>query len=177
MGLKDKLKKYNEKLAKNPFHPIDLTEENVQTYFDKCLATNDTPKEDISRSILFSRTLGYKIEDEFVFLFDKNKLLVNKKSINYLFGQLKSFHNKKEEMSIEEAFYDHSGKKWTNHKAYVLELLCLGCTHETLLLSPFNAETNSAVISSDIIPSTISPKDPNFPQWWEEHKAEWEDRK
>lgn len=76
MGLREK---YNEKLAKNPFHPIDLTEENVQTYFDKCLATNDTPKEDISRSILFSRTLGYKIEDEFVFSFDKNKLLANKK--------------------------------------------------------------------------------------------------
>lgn len=29
------------------------------------------------------------------------------------------------------------------------------------------------MISISITP-TLSPKDPNFPEWWEQHKAEWE---
>ena len=49
------------------FHPIDLNEDNVQAIFNRCLAVDDTPKEKVSRSILFSRTLGYKPEDEIVF--------------------------------------------------------------------------------------------------------------
>lgn len=89
---------------------MELNGGNVETIFNKCLATNDTPTENISRSILFSRTLGYKQDDEFVFSFDKNKLLANKQIINYLFGQLKSFHSKDEEMSIDEAFYNYLGK-------------------------------------------------------------------
>ena len=38
------------------------------------------------------------------------------------------------------------------------------------------AKTNTSVISSELKP-TLSPEDPNFPAWWEEHKSEWEDKK
>ena len=77
--LLDAVKKYPPCVA-------ELNEANVQAIFHRCLATDDTPKEQVSRSILFSRTLGYKPEDEIVFYFNKDKLLDNKKNIEYLFG-------------------------------------------------------------------------------------------
>lgn len=80
-------------------------------------------------------------------------------------------------MSIDETFYNYLGKKWSNSKASVLELLYLGCNHETCLISPFDAKTNSTIIGSGSIKPTLSPKDPNFPAWWEQHKAEWEGKK
>ena len=73
------------KVKANSFLPIDLNEGNVRAIFERCLATEDIPKEKVSRSILFSRTLGYQPEDEIVFYFDKDKLLDNKKNIEYFF--------------------------------------------------------------------------------------------
>ena len=29
-------------------------------------------------------------------------------------------------------------------------------------------------VDTDTGMSTLSPKDPNFPAWWEKHKSEWE---
>ncbi|MBQ8603455.1 MAG: hypothetical protein IJ410_01240 [Oscillospiraceae bacterium] len=171
MGLRDK---YAKKLAEQGFKPLELTEENVQAIFNRCLATNDTPKENISRSIIFSRTFGYKQEDQIVFSFDKDKLLANSKNIKYLYGQLKSIHSEKGKMSFDETYLNYSGINWTTNKTYVVELLHLGCTHETLLVSPFNAETNSTLIASSLVTPTLSTKDSNFPLWWEQHKAEWE---
>ena len=80
-------------------------------------------------------------------------------------------------MSIDEAFYNYLGKIWANSKASVLELLCLGCTYENTLIAPFSAETNSTSCAYELTKPTLSPKDPSFPKWWEENKAEWEDRK
>ena len=165
-----------QKKAEKPpeFIPIDLNEGNVQAIFERCLATDDTPKEQVSRSILFSRTLGYKPEDEIVFYFDKDKLLDNKKNIEYLFGQLKNTHEKNEYMRMENASYQYQGRKWTDNKARMLELLYLGCTMETVLISPFNAKTDATSLGVERLKSALSPKDPAFPAWWEQHKSEWE---
>lgn len=176
MGLKDKmLKKAREIEERRPqFTPLELNEGNVQAIFNRCLATDETSKDNVSRSILFSRTLGYKPRDEIVFYFDRNKLLANKANIEYLYGQLKCSHQKLRDISIEASFYNYSGTKWTNNKAHLLELLYLGCTDEIDFISPFNAKTSSAVFAPNEIKPTLSPKDPAFPAWWEAHKAEWE---
>lgn len=42
-------------------------------------------------------------------------------------------------------------------------------------ISPFTVNGNSG-FKHKIIP-TLSPKDPNFPEWWEKHKSEWEEPK
>ena len=165
--LLDAVKKYPPCVA-------ELNEGNVQAIFHRCLAADDTPKEQVSRSILFSRTLGYKPEDEIVFYFDKDKLLDNKKNIEYLFGQLKNTHEKNEYMHIENAFYQYQERKWTDNKARMLELLYLGCTMETVLISPFNAKTDATSLGVERLKSTLSPKDPAFPAWWAAHKSEWE---
>ena len=166
-----------QKKAEKPpeFIPIDLNEDNVQAIFNRCLAADHTPKEQVSRSILFSRTLGYKPEDEIVFYFDKGKLLDNKKNIEYLFGQLKNAHEKNEHMCMGDAFYQYQGRTWTDNRAHMLELLYLGCTMETVLISPFDAKTDATSLGVERLKPTLSPKDPAFPAWWEAHKGEWED--
>ncbi len=171
MGLRDK---YAKKIEEQGFRPIDLNEDNVQAIFNRCLAVDDTPKEKVSRSILFSRTLGYKPEDEIVFYFDKDKLLDNKKNIEYFFGQLKNAHEKIEHMRMEDAFYQYQGRKWTDNRAKMLELLYLGCTNETDCISPFDVKTDATFLGVERLKPTLSPKDPAFPEWWEQHKAEWE---
>ena len=155
------------------FTPLELNEGNVQAIFHRCLAKDGTPKENISKSILFSRTMGYNPRDELVINFDKKTLLANKQSIDYLYGQLMLSHQKTETLTIDKAFYNYQGKKWTQNKVHLLELLHLGSTNETDKISIFNAKTNTAELNLTQIP-TLSPKDPNFPAWWEAHKAEWE---
>lgn len=178
-------------------YSLDLNESNVLDIFNRCLAKDDTPRENVSSSILFSRTLGYKPEEEIVFYFDKGKLLADKKYIKYLFGQLISVHQRKENMCLEDAWYNYSGKQWTTDRACLLYLLYLGCTQETLLISPFSNEVfrkycededhdaylknlgivsakDTTVLAVDNLAPTLSPKDPDFPAWWETHKGEWE---
>lgn len=165
--LLDAVKKYPPCVA-------ELNEGNVQAIFNRCLAKDGTPKKNVSRSILFSRTLGYKPEDEVVFYFDKGRLLDNRKNIEYLFGQLKNAHEKNEYMRMEDAFCQYQGRKWTDNRAHMLELLYLGCTMETVLISPFDAKTDATSLAVERLKPTLSPKDPAFQAWWEAHRAEWE---
>ena len=168
-------KAMEKKTEKPPeFIPIDLNEGNVQAIFNRCLAKEGTPKENISKSILFSRTMRYNPRDELVINFDKKTLHANKQSIDYLYGQLMLSHQKTETLTIDKAFYNYQGKKWTQNKVHLLELLHLGSTNETDKISIFNAKTNTAEFNLTQIP-TLSPKDPAFPAWWEAHKGEWED--
>lgn len=156
------------------FQPLELNEGNVQAIFNRCLEEG-TPKKDVANSILFSRTLGYHPNDEVLIQFDKEKILANKKIIEYMYGQLQCAHQKLGELGLEEAYWNYQGKKWTNSRLHLLEFLHLGCTdYEVSLISPFIAESNSAHL--DDLKPTLSPKDPAFPAWWEAHKGEWEDK-
>lgn len=74
------------------------------------MATNDTPKENISLSVLFLEAFGYKPEKQMVIRFDKNKLLDNEASIKYLFGQLKSSQSMNSRMDFQKASYNYLGK-------------------------------------------------------------------
>ena len=68
----------------------------------------------------------------------------------------------------------YSGNNWTNNKGYLLELLYLGSNRETAILFPFNKEKGDITRITPEVTPTLSPKDPAFPAWWEQHKAEWE---
>ena len=188
-----------QKKAEKPpeFIPIDLNEGNVQAIFNRCLATEDTPEEQVSRSILFSRTLGYRPEDEIVFYFDKEKLLENKKNIYDRYGQLNHTWNRAGDIALGSTRVTYSGTNWTGNNTCLWELLYLGCTNEIDLLSPFNNEVfkkfckdddddaywknlcapsdkDTACLVVEKLTPTLSPKDPAFPAWWEQHKSEWE---
>lgn len=175
MGLKDKmLKKSAEISAQRPaFTPLELNEGNVQAIYNRCAAIKDS--EEITKVILFSTRLGFTEEDETVIHFDKNALSKNMQNIEYLYGQLGVVHlgkNKTDRFAIMDFSTTYTGRSWSENKGALLELLYLGCGKLTM---PFVKESDSeTTVISDTIKPTLSPKDPNFPAWWEEHKAEWE---
>lgn len=161
---------------KNSFIPIELNEDNIQEIFNKCIA-NATTKTTVTSS-LFPTALGYERGSEKLIRFDKDLLLENKATIEYLFGQLHRVHNPNGsfKMSIDDFNTTYQNTHWTSDKAALLKLLYLGVTPEVLAISPFSAATSLSVITPQVKP-TLSPKDPNFQAWWEDHKVEWESRK
>ena len=158
------------------FEPLELNEGNVQAIFNRCIAKEGTPEDQCFNSILFSRLRGYSPDAERIVVFNREKMLANKKNIQYLYGQLKNIHAGNDNLQINEAFLTYSGTHWTTNKGILLEFLYLGAINDGhCLLCAFDAESNnSTILNTDTITPTLSPKDPNFPAWWEAHKGEWE---
>lgn len=168
----EKAKKIKQKDEGN-FKPLDLTEGNVQAIFNRCLATKDSSS--ALRSDLFPAGLGYlDIGKRHAFEFDKEIILKNKSSLKYLFGQLASVHTPKKILTVEDFLKNYLGQNWTSEKATLMQLLYLGNCPKIDLIFPFNAKQNNTTHFVSSIKPTLSPKDPNFPAWWEEHKSEWE---
>ena len=104
-------------------------------------------------------------------LFDKKKIEQEKKAIQYLYGQLLNRHQGKNSISLNEIFQTYNGKTWAESNGAALKFLHLGSA--TTSIMPFDCQTKVAPLPF-LYPPTLSPKDPAFPAWWEEHKAEWE---
>ena len=171
-ALRAKALKKNEEDRKK-FLPLELNEGNVQAIFNRCLATEVT--KEMSGGILFPPSHGYADDAERMIRFDHDLLLKNKKSIEYLYGQLQKVHTLQtgKRITIDDYNMTYDGKHWTRDKSVMLQFLYLGVTKDTLLVSPFRAADSTSMISPQVR-STLSPKDPAFPAWWEAHKAEWE---
>ena len=144
------------------FHPIELNEDNVQAIFNRCIAKEGTPEDRCFNSILFSRTLGYRPSDELLIRFDMEKMRMNKKSIEYLHGQLRCAHQKLDELNLEEAYWNYQGNVWTNNKEHLLEFLHLGCTdgNEMNFISPFLLKVIRQISMS--LPPPSPRKTPTF---------------
>ena len=67
----------------------------------------------------------------------------------------------------------YDGTCWTGDTDPLFKLGYLGVAPEISLVNPVLVKDRSTVVSGMVKP-TLSPKDPEFPAWWEEHKAEWE---
>jgi tetratricopeptide (TPR) repeat protein len=162
-----RVKQENEKF----FRPLELTEGNVQAFFNRCLATDKDSIETVLRSILFQKNLGYDEDSKPVF-FNKEQVEKNKKNIFYMLGQLKSVHNNDPSLTPTESIYRYDNAQWTTDTVKMMELYHLGETSKGI--HPFVKRSNTASINTLLVKPTLSPEDPNFPVWWEEHKAEWE---
>lgn len=157
----------------NSFTPVELNDGNVQSLFNSCLSNQNT--NEFTYAVLFPSTHGYKPLDEIPIQFDAVKLLKNKQTIEYLFGQLQEVHNthKKRRINIDDYNTTYHGTHWTSDKETLLKFLYLGVSPKTVCITPFRAESSTSIISPQVKP-TLSPKDPSFPAWWEQHRAEWE---
>ena len=157
------------------FTPLELNEGNVQAIFNRCIAKEGTPRDKCVGSILFSTLSVYILEAERRVVFDKERTRANKKNIQYLYGQLKNIHSQNSDLQINDAFVTYMDKNWTSNKGILLEFLYLGAINDGHpLMTIFDSKTNSAMLVTDNITPTLSPKDPAFPAWWETHKSEWE---
>lgn len=173
----DELDDLLESVKKYPSCVAELNEGNVQAIFNRCLAKKDTPK--TTTGILFPITTGYKFGDDLGIGFDQDKIKLNKQNIEYIYGQLANVHTGKtpqDRLTVESFLKSYQGISWTENKGLLLQLLYLGSTTDTTLISLFNAKDNATTFVDTLKP-TLSPKDPNFPAWWEEHKSEWEEPK
>ena len=159
----------------NKFKPQELNEANVQAIFNRCLKKEDT--KEVVRTALFTTLLGYTDEEEIVIALDKDALRKNEKSIRYLYGQLKSIHispNETRRQTLDDFRETYMNSIWTHGKSAALELLYLGSNSVLGFVGPFSKKQNDTTTVSKTITPTLSPKDPAFPAWWEEHRAEWE---
>ena len=97
-------------------------------------------------------------------MFDKTALHTNRKSIEYLYGQLAVTHGSEGILRMEDFEQSYLGHKWTENKSYIMQLLYLGSAQSERILSYFDAEYNGTALYVDIHP-TLSPKDPAFLAW------------
>ncbi|MCD8047451.1 MAG: hypothetical protein LUD80_02555 [Clostridiales bacterium] len=67
----------------------------------------------------------------------------------------------------------YTGEVWTRNNGIIMEFLFLG--NAIGLITPFDKRHNNAAF----VPThpTLSPNDPNFPEWWKEHKPDWEGKR
>ena len=154
---------------------LELNEANVQAIFNRCLKKEDT--KEVVRTALFMTLLGYTDKEEIVIAFDKDALRKNEKNIRYLYGQLKSIHispNETRQQTLDDFRETYMNSIWTHGKSAALELLYLGSNSVLGFVGPFSKKQNDTTTVSKTITPTLSPKDPAFPAWWEEHRAEWE---
>ncbi len=171
---------YKEVLVRKGFTPIDLNEENVRVIFARCLLKDKSKmtRDVVTEGILFPGILGYSGDDLELISFDKKAILDNKKNIEYLFGQLYATHNlDRTSLHLEDFSKKYSNKEWAADKVNILRLLYMGCCPETDCVSCFNHKKNDTTFLPDDLKPTLSPNDPNFPEWWAKHKSEWEECK
>ena len=122
---------------------------------------------DLLKGVLFQRDSGYD-EDSKPVYFSKGRPEQNRKTL----GQLKTVHENDLKLTSATAIDRYDGVKWTTDTVKLMELFHLG--EATHAIQPFTKQSNTAHIARLLVTPTLSPKDPSFPAWWAEHKAEWE---
>lgn len=191
MGLFDdddfELDELLDSVCKYPSYTAELTESYVQELFDRCLATAET--KEVVTSTLFPTAMGWDNSEKLIH-FDRDKLSANKKHIEYLFGQLEEAHQEKRpnHLTVDDYNTLYTGKHWTTSLAPVLKLLYMGASSKIHAISPFwgphidellgrkaKMDPYTSIMAPAVQP-TLSPKDAGFDEWWDAHKAEWEDR-
>lgn len=149
----------NKKVIK--FVPIDLNEANVQTIFNRCLATEDT---DIVISVsLFSKEEHEKVDTPITF--DKEEIEKERKNIRYLMGQIKSVHEDLSIMYSTIGTQKYNGEIWTAEPENLMKLLYLA--RAAGIMSAFG----KCLAGLKYIAPTLSPTDPNFAEWYQ--NAKW----
>ena len=159
MGLLDRIEK-----SGNKFKPRNLTDSNVQAIFNRVLATEESEH---------PLPLGLYTDDTSSnIMFDADVLEKNYKKIQYIFGQVKAVHEQKRLMDITELIIKCDDTVWTTNKETLMKFMYL-IISSGLITALDKEDSEVAILSSAKI--TLSPDDPNFEAWWEEHKTEWED--
>ena len=150
------------------FKPLELNEANVQAIFSRCLVTQDTPKDSIIQAKIVS---GKLFIGDIVQLFDKNAIQANRRSIEYLYGQLNCVRTEAPALTAMDPDFLYSGEFRPLGSETGIKFILLGTVAG--VIETFNMKKDTARFLKQVRP-TLSPKDPAFPAWWEAHKSEWE---
>ena len=75
--------------------------------------------------------------------------------------------------SLKDVFKKYDGTSWSDKRVSPIYLLHLGIAAGAI--TPPNLKLKACIFSDDLR-ETLSPKDPDFPEWWEYNKSKWEKR-
>ena len=152
------------------FVPLDLNADSVAKIYEDCqIVESTTEYYEIS---LEQEDFGYPQNSKPLY-FDASLLNANIPNIYYLFGQLKTAHEPTFFLSIKDVLKKYDGTYWSNKKISPFYLLHLGIAAGAI--TPPNLNLKVCIFADDLR-ETLSPKDPDFPEWWEYNKSKWEKR-
>lgn len=163
----------SENVRIEKFRTLELNERNVNTLFNRCLPNEyevQNPFLCYPTQVLIPEITGRKSQEVSL---SKEKINANKNTILYLLGQIESFHSDREVLTLEEGLLRYDGVIWTKDYQVLFKLYHLCLSSDFLFDFSLVSEKLYALKNPVCVP-TLSPKDPNFPAWWEEHKSEWE---
>lgn len=170
MGLRDK---HKDRFTNQGFRPTNLSDTNINVMFNRCLASPTTLPSDVEKTFLFANFTDPNFVDTTIPIsFDKSKLAENYKRIQYMFGQLEVVHKKNWLLTPDNSSKKYDGFNWNREDISLMQLYYLAIASELMMY--FSPKGNFAPILDETAIPTLSPYDPNFPAWWEEHKSEWE---
>lgn len=145
--------------------PLDLSRQVVKNVFTGCLAHSLTKS--IVYCGLFKKENGFSADSKPI-EFDEERLRSFSKIIQGMFGQLADAHQHAMFISPSTIQKKYDGTVWLTSRQCLIEFFHL-CT-AVGILGPLNSQ-NTAPILKEIYP-TLSPKDPNFEAWYDEHRSE-----
>ena len=152
------------------FVPLDLNADNVAKIYSDCQIIESTTRYyEIS---LEQEDFGFPKNSKPLY-FDASLLNAHIPSIYYLFGQLKTAHEPTFFLDIKDVLKKYDGTFWSDKRVPLFYLLHLGIAAG--VITPPEFKTKKFIFSDDLR-ETLSPKDPDFPEWWEYNKSKWEER-
>lgn len=133
---------------------IDLSEDNVEGIFLRCLTGPNSKQEDAIPVQLMLAHNGFEKGDNPIF-FDMKKVNECKELIDYMFGQLEVIHNSKfRVVDVDTLNKKYDGTIWASKPAHVLQLCYLGIVTQNSKKWIKNATTNKIMVAlnSKIVP-------------------------
>ena len=156
-----------EGIKTSKFRPLELNERNVKAIFKRCLANEDNTKEGVYYSqVLSLEKCGKESE---IIRFSKEMVDAYTSSIQYLLGQVKAFQDYRETFALQEGFLRYDDTFWTKDYDVLFKLYALALSSASIT----NFFSHGELITSAKSPlcvATLSPRDPNFSEWYEGYK-------
>lgn len=145
------------------FDPIDLDESFIEEIYEEALTDDkhfNHPIEVLRPDIVQNRS-G-------IILLDPSVIAKYSEYIDYMFGQMISFHNTSfPYMTFNDGRIDYFGYCWTKDKDVLLKLYALGIENGTIY--PFVLSKNGVIVTKKdmlVIP-TFNTCEDKFPEWFE----------
>ena len=147
------------------FRPLELNERNVSTLFKRCLA--DENCNDVCYAQVLIPDFTGRFSDPVKF--SRAKIVANRQTIVYILGQIKSFHTSTEALFLQEGFMRYDNEIWTQDYDTLFKLYNMAMASAAISEWVLSGDLIGA-IKSPICVATLSPRDPNFSEWYEEYK-------
>lgn len=143
-------------------HMIDLNEENVRYLFRSCIATDQTPAEDVVSVNFVASSIQTPIP---AVQLSQTAVKNHYQKIRYITGQLESVHVGNSVFHVNDGFKKYDGSFWTQNKMAVFSLYYLSSAANVLPYFRPSPKLKTFVSNTREIEPTFSPNDPNFDAW------------